>query len=120
VDLPWRHVEAYFCLLFGGALAIWAIVGLVKHKGSVRVGWLIQLALGATFVAVGLLYLLGLVASVWFDGSRNAVSGIFFMMVGANWLSTRPTDRAASWLFLVVGEGCILAAVYSGLTTLWS
>ncbi len=77
------------------------------------------LSIAAAFVAVGLIGVLGIVGPRWFDVFRNAVFGIFFMIYGANGLFTKPTDRMAHWLFLVVGIGCMLLALYGGVSTLW-
>jgi hypothetical protein len=120
VDLSWMQLDAYVSLLSGGAFAIWAAVGLARAKSEARAGMLVWLTIAAAFMAVGLVGVMETVGPRWFNVSRNTVFGVFFMMYGTNGLFTKATDRAAYWLFLVVGTGCMLLALYGGLGTFWS
>ncbi len=105
--------DARTVMLWGGFLAIWAIADFVKSR-KVSL-WAVPYILGViSFVAVGLIDLLGIVDQASARTARNAVFGTFFLIVGSAGLFSRTTQRVATWLCVALGVVVLLTTLISG------
>jgi hypothetical protein len=112
MELLWKHLDALVHLLFGGAIAIWAVYACVRARSIL--GMVLYLSFGAAFMALGLLDLLGLLDPEGVGVSRNAVVGIGLIWTSVSALYSPPEPRFprwTQWAFLVYGIGSLSWAI---------
>jgi hypothetical protein len=114
VHLP--HITHVLSLLLGGSCLTVVAADLVRHKKVTRREIGLSLAFGAAFTAIGLLGLLGHLASEWIRVSFTAVMVIMCIVEVAGRFYPRGVRGSTSRLFILCVLFFFLDAYYSILT----